>query len=189
VTAAALPSARPVVLADVVARTWVHQVLLVAGFAGSIALAAQVAIPLPFGPVPLTLQTFAVLLGAAALGPVRAVTGAGAYVALGAAGVPWFAVTGGATSGYLVGFVVAAAVVGRWARAGQDRTVGGAVVLMVVGNLVIYALGVAGLILVASMTVGAAITVGVVPFLIGDAVKIAAAAALLPAAWRLADGA
>lgn len=181
------PSARPLVLADLVATTRVRDAALVGGYALAIALSAQVAVPLPFGPVPLTLQTLAVLLGAAALGPARAVLGTGAYVGLGLVGMPWFAVTGGATIGYLAGFALAAAVVGRFARAGGDRTLARAVVLMVVGNLAIYALGVTGLALVTGMSAGSAVVVGVVPFLVGDGVKILAAAALLPAAWRVVD--
>lgn len=188
-SAGTLPSARTVVLADLVATTHARHAVLVATYAAAIAVAAQIAVPLPFSPVPLTLQTLAVLLGAAALGPRRAAAGAGLYLGLGAAGVPWFAVTGGATVGYLVGFVAAAALVGRGARAGQDRTVAGAVALMVAGNLVIYLLGVGGLVAVTGTGVTAATVAGVVPFLIGDAVKIALAAAVLPAAWRMVDAA
>ena len=180
---------RPTVLGDLVATSRVRQAALVAGFAATIALAAQISIPLPVGPVPLTAQTLAVLLGGAALGPGRALSGAGLYLGLGVVGVPWFAVTGGATSGYLVGFVLAAGLVGAGARAGHDRRVGSTMGLMVVGNLVIYALGVAGLMVVTGMAMPAALASGVVPFLIGDAIKIGIAAALLPTAWRLVDDA
>jgi biotin transport system substrate-specific component len=187
VTAASLPSRRPGVLADTFASTGVHHAVLVGGYALAIAAAAQVAIPLPFGPVPLTLQTLAVLLGAAALGTTRAAAGAGLYLGLGVIGVPWFAVSGGATLGYVVGFAIAAATVGAWARSGGDRSVRGAAALMVVGNLIIYVFGVTGLVLVAGLSAGAAIVTGVVPFLLGDAIKIAVAAAMLPAAWRSVD--
>jgi len=135
--------------------------------------------------VPIPLQTFVVLLGAAALGPLRSAAGVASYLAIGAFGVPWFAVTGGATLGYLAGFFVAALLVGRWARAGGDRSVPKAALLMAVGHLVIYACGVVGLMAVTGMGLVTAIAVGVVPFLVGDAVKIAAAAAALPATWRL----
>ncbi len=188
-SAGSMPSTRHLVLADLIPATRLRQAALVAGYVGAIAVAAQVAIPLPFGPVPLTLQTFVVLCGAAALGPVRAVSGAGLYLGLGVVGVPWFAVSSGATVGYLVGFVVAAALVGRGARAGADRSVAGVVGLMVVGNLAIWVLGATGLALVTGVGPGAAVTMGVVPFLIGDATKLAVAAALLPAAWRLVDAA
>ena len=188
-SAGSLSSTRPLVLADLAAHTRVRQVTLVAAYAGAIAVSAQVAITLPFGPVPLTLQTLAVLCGAAALGPGRAIAGTGLYVGLGIVGVPWFAVSGGATAGYLVGFVLAAALVGRWARAGHDRTVRGTVLVMIAGNLVIYTLGVLGLMAVVGLGLPAAVTAGVLPFLLGDAAKIAVAAALLPAAWRLVDAA
>jgi biotin transport system substrate-specific component len=186
-SAGTLPSTRPAVLADVVATSRARDVVLVVVYVAAIALSAQVALPLPFSPVPVTGQTFAVLLGAAALGPARAAAGTTLYLAAGVAGLPWFAASSGATVGYLVGFVVAGALVGRWARAGRDRTGAGVVGLMVVGNLVIYALGVGGLMLVTGMALASALAAGVVPFLVGDALKIAAAAALLPATWRRVD--
>jgi biotin transport system substrate-specific component len=182
-------AARPLVLADVLGATKVRHLALVSGYVLTIAVAAMVSIPLPVGPVPLTLQTLAVLLGAAALGPGRAVAGTSLYLGLGVIGVPWFAVSGGATVCYLVGFAVAGAFVGAGARAGRDRRVAGAVGLMTVGNLIIYALGVAGLLLATPMGLSAAVAAGVVPFLIGDALKIAVAALLLPGAWRLVDAA
>ncbi len=187
-SAGTLPSARRVVLADVPAASRTRDVVLVVTYAVAIALSAQLAVPLPFSPVPVTGQTFAVLLGAAALGPARAASGTTLYLAAGVAGLPWFAVTSGATVGYLIGFVAAGVLVGRWARAGGDRTVTRAVALMAAGNVVIYALGVAGLVAVTGMGVTAAIAAGVVPFLVGDTIKIAAAAALLPATWRRVDG-
>lgn len=183
--ALSLPSR--VVLADLVATSRVRAVAVVGGFVLALAAGAQVAIPLPGTPVPITLQTFVVLLGAVALGPGRAVTGVVAYVGLGLVGVPWLAVVGGATSGYLVGFVVAAAIVGGVARTGAGRAVRSAAGLMVLGNVVIHALGVASLMLVVGLDLPAAIAAGTVPFLLGDAVKLAAATVLLPAAWKWAD--
>lgn len=173
------------VLVDELVMSRLARASCVVGYVLAIAASSQVVVPLPFSPVPITLQTFVVLLGAAALGPVRSAVGVGAYLAAGAFGVPWFAVTGGATVGYLVGFFVAALLVGQWARAGGDRSVGRAVLLMVMGNVVIYAFGVAGLMTVTGIGLVAAVVVGVLPFLVGDALKIAAAAAALPAAWRL----
>ncbi len=183
-TAAAV-STRGRVLVDLLVTSRLAQVSCVAAYVLAIAVSAQLAVPLPFSPVPITLQTFVVLLGAAALGPLRSAAGVASYLAIGAFGVPWFAVTGGATLGYLAGFFVAALLVGRWARAGGDRSVPKAALLMAVGNLVIYACGVVGLMAVTGMGLVTAIAVGVVPFLVGDAVKIAAAAAALPATWRL----
>lgn len=183
--ASALAPGRAPVLADHIASTRVRQVVLVAGYALAAAAAANVAFSVPFSPVPITLQTFVVLLGAAALGPSRATAGMALYLGLGVLGVPVFAVTGGATLGYLLGFAAAAALVGAGARRCGDRTVARAAVLMVVGNVVIYVTGVAGLLLVMPFGIEEALMAGVVPFLAGDAIKIAAAAALLPSAWRM----
>ena len=173
------------VLADLVPGERVRDIALIGTFAAAIGLSAQIAVFLPFSPVPVTGQTFAVLLGAAALGAGRATLGASLYLVLGVAGVPWFTATGGASFGYIIGFVAAAWIVGRLARLGNDRTVARTVALMVVGNLVIYALGATGLALVLGVGIVEAILLGVVPFLIGDAAKLALAAALLPATWKL----
>ena len=173
------------VLADLVPGSRARDVGLVAAFVALLAVSAQIAVPLPFTPVPVTGQTFAVLLGAAALGAGRATLGASLYLVLGVVGVPWFTATGGASFGYIVGFVAAAAIVGRLARMGNDRTVGRTVALMVVGNLVIYAFGVTGLALFLGVGLAEATLLGAVPFLVGDALKLALAAALLPATWKL----
>ncbi len=173
------------VLADLVPGERVRDIALIGAFAAVIGLSAQVAVFLPFSPVPVTGQTFAVLLGAAALGAGRATLGASLYLVLGVAGVPWFTATGGASFGYIVGFVAAAWIVGRLARLGNDRTVARTVALMVVGNLAIYAAGVTGLALVLGVGAVEAVMLGAVPFLIGDAIKLALAAALLPATWKL----
>ncbi len=179
-------SVRPV-LADLLPGERVRDVVLIGTFALAIALSAQLAFPLPGTPVPVTGQTFVVLLGAAALGPGRGVMGAGLYGVIGLLGVPWFAVTGGASLGYVAGFVAAAWVVGRFARAGALATWRGAATAMVVGNLVIYTLGATVLALVLGVGPQAALAMGVAPFLLGDLVKVAAATALLPAAQRLLD--
>lgn len=183
--AAPNPIAPGRVLADLVPGSRVKDVALVGAFAAAIGLSAQIAVPLPFTPVPVTGQTFAVLLGAAALGAGRATLGASLYLVLGLVGVPWFTATGGASFGYIVGFIAAAALVGRLARLGNDRTVGRTVALMAVGNLAIYAFGVTGLALVLGVGLGEAVVLGAVPFLVGDALKLALAAALLPATWKL----
>lgn len=180
-------AAAPRVLVDVLPASRVRDVSLVTGFALLLAASAQLAIPLPFTPVPITGQTLVVLLGAIVLGATRATAGSLLFIAAGVAGVPWFAVTGGATIGYIVGFVAAAMVVGAIAQRGLARTplqVAGA---MVVGNAVIYAFGATGLALVVGLSPSAAITAGVLPFLIGDAIKLAAAVALVPAAWKLVN--
>ena len=191
-SSSAIPRPGRAVLADVLPGEWLRDLALVAGYAGFTGLAAQVAIPLPFTPVPVTGQTFAVLLGAAALGWQRAFLGMGLYLAAGLAGVPWFSQWSGGTGtlssasfGYIVGFVVAAALVGRLAAGGFDRTPARVVLTMVAGNLVIYAFGLPWLMASVHVGVAKAIDLGVTPFLGGDAIKIALAAGLLPSAWAL----
>lgn len=179
----------PRVLADVVARSWVANVVLVLGGSAFVGLSAQVIIPLPFTPVPLTLQTFAVLLVGAALGTWRGVASMVVYAAVGTAGVPWFSGGssgwGGASYGYILGFIVAAGVVGRLAERGATLTPVRTAGLMIVGNGVIYAIGVSYLKFAIDVNWATALSLGVVPFLLGDALKIALAAGLLPGTWRL----
>ena len=185
----AITTPAPRVLADVVARSWVANVVLVLGGAAFVGISAQVIIPLPFTPVPLTLQTFAVLLVGAALGTWRGVASMVVYAAVGVVGVPWFSGGssgwGGASFGYILGFIVAAGVVGRMAERGATLTAVRTAGLMVIGNLVIYAIGVTYLKFAIDVTWGSALALGVAPFLIGDALKIALAAGLLPGTWRL----
>jgi biotin transport system substrate-specific component len=182
-----ITSVSPRTLADAIPGGLVRNIALVVGGAGFVGLAAQVAVPLPFTPVPLTLQTFAVLLTVAALGSKRGLLSMGLYVVAGMVGMPWFS-DGRAgwafvSFGYVLGFVVAAAVVGRLAERGGDRTVLKAVGLMLLGNLAIYAVGVPWLMAQTGMDLATALAKGVLPFLVGDAVKIAIAAAVLPATW------
>jgi biotin transport system substrate-specific component len=103
--------------------------------------------------------------------------------------VPWFAAQNSgwafASFGYVVGFVAAAWLAGRLAEAGADRKVLQNTGLLVVGNVVVYAFGVTGLIASTGMGLTTALAKGVAPFLVGDLIKIAVAAALLPAAWKL----
>jgi biotin transport system substrate-specific component len=186
-TAAA--TARPRVLADLLPGALLRDVLLVIGAAALTGLAAQISIPLPFTPVPITLQTFTVLLAGAALGPWRGGAAMLLYLVAGSIGVAWFANGesgfGGPTFGYIIGFVVAASVVGALASRGADRTVSGTVAIMVLGNLIIYAFGVPWLLASTGMPLFVALEKGLWPFVIGDALKIALAAGLLPLTWRL----
>lgn len=186
----AIPETPRLVLADLLPGARVRDALLVVGGAGLTGAAAQVAVPIPGTPVPLTLQTFAVLAVGGALGCWRALASMGLYVAAGVAGVPWFAGQASgvpvATFGYLLGFVAAAAVVGRLAERGADRTPVRTVWLMLAGSLVIYAFGVPVLMASAHLSLPAALAQGVYPFLLGDAVKAVAAAGVLPGAWWLA---
>lgn len=186
--ALATPAASSRVIADVVGRTWVSQIALVIGAAAFVGVSAQIIIPLPFTPVPLTMQTFAVLLSAAALGSIRGMAAMAVYAIAGIAGVPWFAEGSSGFAmpsfGYILGFVVAAFVVGRLAERGNTRTPVRMAGLMVIGNVVIYAFGVTWLAAALSVSVGQAMTLGAYPFLIGDAIKIALAAGLLPLIWK-----
>ena len=127
-------------------------------------------LPLPFPPVPLTLQTFAVLLVGAALGTWRGIASMVVYAAAGTAGVPWFSAGssgwGGASYGYILGFIVAAGIVGRLAEQGATRTALRTAGLMVIGNIVIYAIGVTYLKFAIDVTWATALSLGMVPFLL-----------------------
>ncbi|HEX8151433.1 MAG TPA: biotin transporter BioY [Pyrinomonadaceae bacterium] len=170
---------------------WTRSALLVVGFSLLTAAAAQVSVPLPFTPVPLTGQTFAVLLTGALLGPRLGALAMLAYLAEGAAGLPFFrggaggaGHFSGATAGYLLAFPAAAYVTGRLAERGWDRRFLTAALAMALGSFVILACGWAWL---ALMFKGGAeaFRLGVAPFLPGDVVKVALAAAALPAGWAL----
>jgi biotin transport system substrate-specific component len=184
----ALASPAPRVLADYAARTALAQIALVFSGAVFVGIAAQVAIPLPFTPVPLTLQTFAVLLAGAALGSLRGVASMALYALMGVVGVPWFAEGSSgfstASFGYILGFILAAFIVGRLAERGASTTSIQSAALMVIGNLAIYAVGVTWLKFAIDSSWATALSLGVVPFLIGDAIKIALAAGLLPLSWK-----
>lgn len=172
------------------ARTRITDISLVIGSVLLITLAAQIQIPM--FPVPMTMQTFAVLLVAASLGINRAAAATTSYLALGAIGLPVFAGTktlAGAlpTAGYLVGFVFASMLVGFMASKGFSASPVKVALSFLAGSAVIYGFGIAGLMAALSLDLTTALSVGVVPFLIGDAVKAALAAALLPAVWKFAN--
>lgn len=170
---------------------WLYDAALVLAGSWLIALSAQVALPLPFSPVPVTGQTLAVLLMGALLGSRRGSLAVLAYIAQGLAGLPVFA--GGAlglarlfgpTGGYLFGFVIATYLVGLLAERGWDRRISTTAAAMALGNLVIYTVGALWL----APFVGGidqALALGVAPFIPGDLVKIGAAALLLPGGWKL----
>jgi biotin transport system substrate-specific component len=170
---------------------WTRSAVVVVGFSLLTAAAAQVVVPLPFTPVPLTGQTFAVLLTGALLGPRLGALAMLAYLAEGAAGLPFFrggaggpAHLAGPTAGYLFAFPAAAFVTGLLAERGWDRRFVTAAAAMALGSLVILAGGWAWLALMSGAG-GEAFRLGVAPFLPGDVVKIALAAATLPAGWSL----
>jgi biotin transport system substrate-specific component len=155
--------------------------------------------------VPVTLQTFSVLFGSALLGFRRALAAVGLYLLLGIVGLPVFALdaqTGayrsgldtiislqggpialGATGGYLLGFLVAAGLVGRLAELGWDRHIGGSIGAMLIGNGVIYLVGVPWLMAARGLSLPVALTNGLYPFVFGDLIKLAIAAGLLPVGW------
>ncbi|MFD5541949.1 biotin transporter BioY [Streptomyces sp. NPDC127079] len=178
------------VLADLLPASRVRDAALVVGGAALTGLAAQIAVPVPGSPVPVTGQTFAALLVGTGLGARRGVASLALYAAAGLVGVPWFA---GGTSGlsvsfgYILGMILASAVVGALARRGADRGVLRMAGTMVLGEAVIYAVGVPYLAYAAGISASAAIAAGLTPFLIGDALKAALAMGALPTAWKLAD--
>lgn len=191
----ALPGTSLPVLADLVpARAFrgatVRDAALVVGAAGFVGLAAQLSVPVPGSPVPVTGQTFAVLLAGTALGAWRGVAAMALYLAAGAAGMPWFAEgtsgTGMPTLGYVMGFVLAAGLAGALARRGADRGPLGTAAVMLAGNAVIYAVGLSYLAHDLGISLSQAYEIGMEKYLLGDGLKIALAMGLLPAAWRLA---
>jgi biotin transport system substrate-specific component len=165
---------------------------LVTAAAALTAVAAQWRFDLPFTPVPITGQTFAVLLTGAGLGWKLGAAGQMLYVAAGALGAPVFTegaggmdIIRGATGGYLIGFVFAAGLVGWMAEHRQDRTFPTMFTAFILGSAVIYVFGVLGLMMATGWSLVPAVEGGVVPFLLGDLVKASAAGLLLPGAWKL----
>ncbi len=170
---------------------FLYNLTLVIGGSLLVALSAQVTVPLPFSPVPITGQTLAVLLVGALLGSQLGAASLVLYLLEGLAGLPVFAagrgglaVLLGPTGGYLLGFVVAAWLTGRLAQRGWDRRFGSTVAAMLLGNVVIYALGLPWL---ARFVAGEALPLGLYPFIPGDLLKAVLAATLLPTGWRIMD--
>ncbi|HVF87809.1 MAG TPA: biotin transporter BioY [Pyrinomonadaceae bacterium] len=171
---------------------WVRSTILVVAFSLLTALAAQIIIPLPFTPVPITGQTFAVLLTGALLGSRLGALAMIAYLVEGTLGLPFFrGGNGGAhyllfspTTGYLLAYPVAAFVTGLLAERGWDKRYLSAAAAMGIGSIVILLGGWAWLSLF-FRTATDAFNAGVAPFIIGDIVKIALAAAVLPTGWAI----
>ncbi|MGW9631983.1 biotin transporter BioY [Agromyces sp. NPDC055520] len=193
------PSApRRLVLADrVLARSTVADLVLIAAGAALVGVFAQLYVPL--WPVPVTGQTLAVLLVGSALGAVRGGLALVAYAGLGVVGVPWFSeassgwgVLAGPTGGYIVGFVLAAALVGWFAERTWDRTIVKALAACAAGTLATFAIGLPWLAVFlgsvgAPNDLAAVLAAGFTPFIVGGVVKSVLAAVLLPLAWKAAD--
>jgi biotin transport system substrate-specific component len=185
-------------LIDTIPRSVVRDIVAVVGFALLTAGAAQVSFTLGFTPVPITGQTFAVLLAGGTLGSQLGASSQLLYVAMGAIGLPFYSdgeggweVATGSTAGYLVGFIVAAYAVGWLAERGQDRQLSTSITAFLAGSVIIYTLGAGwlaydlGIPVTAGVGEASAIAYGVAPFVVGDLLKALLAGSLLPAAWRL----
>ncbi len=184
---------RPLVLADLVPAVRARNVVLVALGVLFTALLAQVSVPVPGSPVPVTGQTLAVVLTAASLGPARGVSVQVVYILAALVGLPFYSeasggwdVVVGATGGYVFGFIPAAYLIGLAARHGADRRFRTSVPLFVAGQAVVFAVGVPWLALATGMSAAQALEAGFYPFILGGLVKAAVAAAVLGGAWRVA---
>ena len=173
------------------AASWLRDVLLIVLGALFVAALAQIEIPLPFTPVPITGQTFGVLLVGAALGSKRGAASLTSYLAFGTLGLPFFAggahgfnILFGATGGYLIGFVLAAYAIGLLAERGLERNVRTSIIPFFLGTVIIYVCGVTWLTIVFG-SFSKALVAGFIPFLIGDAIKLITASLLLPVAWKM----
>ena len=190
---ASMPApSRPLVLADLVPGARVRDAVLVTLGVLLTAVLAQVAVPVPGTPVPITGQTLAVVLTAAALGPARGVSVQLLYMAAALVGLPFYSdasggfdVVFGATGGYVVGFIPAAYLIGLAAKHGADRKPWKSLPLFVAGQAVIFAVGVPWLALSLDLTTTEALEAGFYPYILGGVVKAAVASTVLGTAWAL----
>lgn len=174
-----------------------YDIILIFGGSLLIALSAQISFRLPFSPVPITGQTFAILMAGALLGANRGALCVLAYLFEGAIGLPVFAGGGagiiwlfGPTGGYLVGFVAAAWAVGKLCERGWDRNIISTVCCMIIGNICLYSCGVLWLSYLAwagnsGLNLSQILTAGVYPFVVGEVIKMILAAVMLPCGWKL----
>ena len=191
---ATLAAPQPKVLVDLFSNSRVRDAALVLGAALLTAACAQISIPIPGSPVPVTGQTFAVLLTGAALGANRGALGQLLYVAMGLVGLPFYSdgasgvdVVFGATGGYLVAFPISAYVCGKLAEARYDRAPVTALPAFIAGSIIVFAIGVPWLAVSADISLVKALDLGFVPFIPGGILKAALAAGLLPSAWAFAN--
>jgi biotin transport system substrate-specific component len=170
-------------------KAWLFDFLVIVTGSILLSLSARFSFPVPFSPVPITLQTLVVLYLGLTLGKERAFASIMAYIGQGVIGFPvfaggkaGFAVLAGPTGGYILGFAFAAYITGLAAERGMDRKIITNFLAMLVGNIIIYAFGAFWL----SLFLGAnkALTLGVLPFIPGDLVKIFVAVSLLPLGRR-----
>ncbi|MCW4384666.1 biotin transporter BioY [Salinibacterium sp. SYSU T00001] len=183
---------RPTLADRLFSRSLATDIVLVTAGAAVTAVASQLYIPIQ--PVPITMQTLAVLLVGSTLGAARGALSMVLYMALGLVGLPVFsegasgaAVLFGATGGYIVGFVFAAALTGWLAQRNWDKKFLGAAISFSAGTVVIFAFGLIGLAIVLGGTLEQTLAWGLYPFILGGVVKAALAAAIIPATWKLAD--
>jgi len=164
-----------------------RDVALVLGFAILTGICAKFKIEI--GPIPITMQTFAVLVSGVLLGSKRGATSQITYLLGGLMGLPWFSRGGGLayilspTFGYILGFVFAAYSVGYLAEKGWDRNIKTAILVMFIGNIIIYIPGL--LYLIKFVGLKSVLIIGFYPFILGDILKIALAGLLLPLAWKI----
>lgn len=185
--------AHPAVLGTrVLPRSSIMTVASIIGLAFLTAVLAQWEIPLGFTPVPITGQTLGVVLAGATLGSRNGAMSMGLYWILGALGLPFYAggaggweAATGSTAGYLVGFVVAAWVIGKLAESRQDRKVLTAIPAILTGSVIIYLFGVGWLMISLDVDLAQGLAWGFTPFVIGDLLKVAAAGVVLPGIWKL----
>lgn len=168
-------------------------VLVLAGTA-FVAVCAQISITLPFTPVPITGQTFAIVLVGASLGAIRGFSSLFLYWLVGLAGAPVYAdqLSGwdtfvGPTGGYIVGFMLAAAATGYLAERRWDRRFPSSVAAMLTGNVLIYVPGLLWLAHYLGANTQDTLEAGLYPFVVGDIIKLYLAGALLPLAWKAVD--
>jgi biotin transport system substrate-specific component len=186
------PNAATLRLAAFPRSTLLTDALLVLAGTGLVAGAAQISVKLPFTPVPITGQTFAVVLVGGSLGAIRGTASLMLYLWLGVAGAPIYAdqdsgwgVITGASGGYIVGFVLAAAITGFLAEHGWDKRVSSSIGAMLTGNVVVYLVGLPWLAVVLDTNLEQTLEYGLYPFVPGDTFKLYLAALALPAAWKV----
>lgn len=190
-------TATPRTLVENFSFSWAKNLVAVFGATAFIAAMAQVSIPLPFTPVPLTGQTLAVLLTISALGAYRSLAATTIYLVAAVIGLPVLApqadgshisgtsVFSMASFGYVVGFIVASFAIGKLAERGMTKTFLKTTLLMIGANIIIYSLGLLNLKSVTGASWSEVISWGLTPFIIGDLIKILIAANLLPATWKM----